>query len=203
MPKRRLEEDIDDKMLAAAVTIVAVGGIDAVTMLKVGLLCGVAENTVYTHFRTKENLLKAAFLRIDQRFDRIIDKIDLTKTPNIYDVYNVWNEAFEFMIRHADFTMYYTAYRHSTYYVPLSAEELNDRQTALYGYFLSGNPKLGKYKDVGYDLFWSFIIDTSLNFAEKITKGYLTDTVERRHFIFYLIFEGMFKEQLVTAFDKD
>lgn len=184
MPRRNLSIDIDDQMIEAAVSLGAGIGLENVTTMKVGIACGVAEPTVYRHFVSKENLLFQAYLSIDNELAKIIDKLDFSVPSKVKaSAKAVWKDTFEYFLSHREETSYYIQYRHSIHYN--TAMEME--RSGAFGTLYKKNLDAAKDKSGDFAMISDFVVDNTVNFAEKIHRGQLQDTDELREFMSILV----------------
>lgn len=72
--KRRANgERTYQNLLAAAVSLMAEGGAQAVTLVEAARRAGVSRNTAYHHFHNRDRLLEAAMRDIDHQLEKIVD----------------------------------------------------------------------------------------------------------------------------------
>lgn len=184
MPRRNLSVDIDEQMINATIKLGAKIGLESVTTMKVGTACGVAEPTVYRHFGSKENLLYKAYLSIDNVLAGIIDKLEFDDPKKVKpSADKVWREAFEYFISHRDETLYYIQYRHSIHY----NTALDMERSGAYGTLYKKNLEAAKEKNEDYAMITGFVVDNTVNFAEKVHRGQLEDNAKLRDFMSALI----------------
>lgn len=101
-----------DKLLRAALEIVARDGFEAATTAAIASAAGVAEGTLYRHFPSKDDLLIEVYRRIKQGvFEAISDGEEGDEAPDervkrvwrkLYDTYRADSEAFMFGQRFAE-----------------------------------------------------------------------------------------------------
>lgn len=184
MPRRNLSVDIDEQMVAATIKLGAKIGLESVTTMKVGMACGVAEPTVYRHFNSKENLLYQAYLQVDNVLTSIIDKLDFSDPAKVQSsAEQVWRETFDYFITHRDETLYYIQYRHSVHY----NTAMDMERAGAFGTLYKKNLEAARKKDEDFAIVSDFVLDNTMNFAEKVHLGQLEDNERLRELISTLI----------------
>lgn len=184
MPRRNLSSDIDKQMIEATISLGAEIGLESVTTMKVGIACEVAEPTVYRHFVSKENLLYQAYLSIDNELALLIDKLEFSDASKVKSsAKTVWTDVFEYFITHREETSYYIQYRHSIHYN--TAIEME--RSGAFGTLYKKNLEAAREKDKDYALISDFVVDNTLNLADKIHQGQLEDSKDTRDFMSALV----------------
>jgi AcrR family transcriptional regulator len=95
-----------EKLLRAALTLVARDGFQAATTAAIADVAGVAEGTLYRHFQSKDDLLIEAYRRLKAEvFEAISDQDDEAAAPGerlkrlwraLFEAYRADTEAFRF-----------------------------------------------------------------------------------------------------------
>jgi len=101
-----------ERLMRAAVSIVAREGLAAATTAAIASEAGVAEGTLYRHFESKDDLLIAAYRQIKtEMFVNVVDAVDTTLPPPerlklgwkaIYLAYRADRDAFTYGQRFAE-----------------------------------------------------------------------------------------------------
>ncbi|MDD3920171.1 MAG: TetR/AcrR family transcriptional regulator [Eubacteriales bacterium] len=188
MPKRPLPENINDQMMDAVVHISATRGIGRVTTLRVAEACGVAEITVYRHFTSKENLLYQTFTRFDKQVANAIIKDTREGIDFAVRIKNAWLKLFDYLVQRKAELSYYNQYIQSPLYSIDKDPRLDGACEKMYSIALEGNPTLAGMLGMGPEIVWTYTVQATMIFAEKISKGEIKDSTHVREYIFYLLF---------------
>lgn len=170
------------RFIEGAIKQVAAVGIENVRTKQIAAYGEKSEATMYSHFRSKEELLREAFLVVDKRVSALLtenkyvtgeEKADFDKM-----VYEIWHGVYRYLIDNPEQTLFLIRYRYSAYY----NDEVRARRQAYSGSF----EKVYKYidgifltPDTTYREFLiNYIFELSLAFSEKIISGRVQDTPE-------------------------
>jgi AcrR family transcriptional regulator len=188
------EEDSQKLMMDAAMKLVAREGFEGFTTKKWAGQAGVAEGSLYYHFKSKDDLLEKTFVMIDkgiaaqfEEFARNVQvPIDIDRLMQ-----ELWDTYYQYLLEHADATLYYYRFRTSTRYT----QEVQEGQLEYFKGFLSVinmlNSEVGLFDQFSWEIFWIYLIDTTLAFAFRvITKGF-EDTPDHRKQMYILFSRGV------------
>lgn len=167
------EQDSRRLMMNAAIKIVAGGGFEGFTTKKWASIAGVAEGSLYLHFKSKDDLLEQTFFYIDHQiaavFDRFVKKTDFSNLELL--VSQLWDEYFGFLIDNPEATLYYYRFRTT----PRYNVEVQREQFTYFGSFIGIMNKLNDimelYKKISWNVLWTYVIDTTTAFAFRVITG--------------------------------
>ena len=181
---RRTLIDIDDCIINAVIKIGSEEGIKNITSNKVAKLCGISHFTCFEHFGTRQGMLDAAALKIENQF--LYQLNELIQTEN--NILNVWNIILDEFIAKPNKPLYYWYY-----YKEIGCElTLNtERATFLLNFAKQVFPNSNAKTDLEYMLLWDGMIEMMFYYTEKITKGLIPNTKEARDYITKIIFYGI------------
>ena len=188
------EEDSQKLMMDAAVKLVAREGFEGFTTKKWAAQAGVAEGSLYYHFQSKEDLLERTFVMIDKGIAaQFMSFARELKMPIDIDplMRSLWDTYYDYLLRHPDETLYYYRFRTSTRYT----QRIQEGQLEYFGDFLTViktlNSETGLFNHFTWDIFWVYLLDTTLAFAFRvITKGF-ESTPENREQMYELFSQGI------------
>lgn len=160
---------------------------------EIASLSKINEATIFSHFKTKANLMLSAFLSIDKEIADVLAECPFDFSDLQGSVRKVWDVYMNYLIQTPDKTQYYYSYRNSSYYT----EETYTEQNALYSVFLGTVNTIVQnsdlYQKFDSSLLWTAIINTALSFALKIGRGDIEDSERNRDFIFGITFDYIFR----------
>lgn len=196
----RNREITREKIIRAAIEIGAQEGVSAVTTRKIAKSCSIAEGTIFFHFGTIKDLLSNAFMKIDKAKAEALSGIgrELFDHPDERMVtFEIWRTYLEFWLGRPLETKYYASFFRSALYdykVHTATEEDGLSTYIKYRELMEGRRILDSaYQIIGYVNIWQHIINTTINFAIKISDGEIEQSEDVKEFIFELIFERLMK----------
>ncbi len=171
------EEESRELMMNAAIRVVAAHGFEGFTTKRWAAEAGVAEGSLYYHFKSKNDLLDKTFCYIDSKFHAACDQfsVDGSNVDALCrSIDRIWASYFRLLIDNPEWTMYFFRFRSSTRYTG----ELLKMQRDEYGGFLQAmklieNQKTGG-EDVNWDFILSFILDGITSYAYRVVTGMAT-----------------------------
>lgn len=167
----------------AAVSIVAKYGFEGFTTKRWASKAGVAEGSLYYHFKGKRDLLEQTFFYIDGEITEAFVQILKILAYNHQDestralVSAQWKRCFAYLVHNPEKTLYYYRFCSS----PRYDDRIQQEQYALLDHMLNGpeNHDAGesdeakcKKKRENNAILWTYMIDTTAAFAFRvITRG--------------------------------
>lgn len=160
---------------------------------EVANLSKINEATIFSHFKTKANLMQSALLTIDEEIAAVLAAHAIDPSDFQGSVRKIWDAYMDYLIQTPDKAQYYYAYFNSICYT----DDVRAEQKKVYAAFLNSliasvqNSDL--YQKFDGALLWTAIINSSLSFALKITRGNIEDNEGNRNFIFDVTFDYIFR----------
>ena len=185
-----LRENYRERLLDAAVRVVARDGLDHATTKSIAGELPCNEVYIYRNFGSKEALLQAAFNRADigfvQNVLKHIDVMDEADRPLEERCHALWDPVWTFSVGRPDIIRFYLRYYYSAQYLT-SAHELHHRnyqqlQARLNRYFISEHDCW---------LLMAHIFETILSFVSHVLCGDLEATPELSEQVFGLVFRTL------------
>ena len=186
------EKESRSIMMDAAIRSVARYGFEGFTTKKWAAETGVAEGSLYYHFKSKDELLNETFFYIEQEilelcqddFKEIESSEDLKgKADRMLERY------YRFLLDNPEKTLFYFRFRTS----PRFNNEIRDRRSVYTGDFqkkLSSCCQEAKGEEEGLIL-QSYVLDTTVSLAYRTIMGQLSDTEESTRKIIDLVLGGV------------
>ena len=168
------EEESRELMMNAAIRVVSAYGFEGFTTKRWATEAGVAEGSLYYHFKSKNDLLDQTYLFIDKKFFEAGEEMklregDIDSLCKSIDL--IWSSYFQNLIDHPDWTKYYFRYRSSTRYTP----EIMELQKDEFRGYLKAMKEI-EIRNTGvqkadWDYILSYILDGISAFAFRVVTG--------------------------------
>lgn len=163
----------------ATIAYVAEYGLENLTTKKVALSMNISEGTIFNNFSNKKELLKECLYYIDIQIDQIFKNIPFHGLNISKTIRELWFSYFNYLVAHGSYAKFYLQYRQSSYYT----DEVIAGQDQTYSFFVSFIHKNAHRFGFNPDIYWVFIIETTLNFAVRVVDGQLPgDPKSMNHF---------------------
>lgn len=164
--------------LETTIDIVAEKGLDGFSMKQVTNRVGKAEALLYKYYGTKDNLLMQCFLSINRQIAQLFNGVYLPENYSSKDLptlfHNQWERYFWFMVDNGNRSLFYYAYRESTYLKrvlmsnnPTVANDMNAFMT-LVGNMLK-ETKLSS--EIPTDYIWLYLLEGTGTFVKQAIRG--------------------------------
>ena len=181
-------------MMNAAVRIVAKYGFEGFTTKKWALEAGVAEGSLYYHFKSKNDLLNETFFMIDEEISQLYEEGDVIpedteKLPSFVE--KMWERCYHYLIKNPDKTLFYHRFRTS----PRYTEEIQKGQLERYGSDVKSTSELMEKLNLKSKsmerLLWYYFMDTTSNLAYRAVTGGFTLTAKTEKEAARFVLQGM------------
>ena len=176
-----------DSIIDATILIVALDGIENVTMRKISSECGISVGSMFNYFENKENLLVESLYHIDNQINDEMVAVTIDDNNVRKGIRKLWYRYFNFLIAHPDYVKYYRAIRHSAYFT----EEVVAGQDKSLSFFLSFIKRYSNEFKEDAQTFWVYVVEITLSFAVRVVDGHLPGTDADIERYFHLIAYGM------------
>lgn len=183
MKKQIITPDI---IIEATISYVAEYGLENVTTKKVALSLGISEGTIFNNFANKRALLTACLYYIDNRIDEALKHVSFHSLSLKKNLRQMWYAYFEYLTAHRAYAKFYFQFRQSSYYT----QEVIDGQSRSFSFFTKFIKKNSSLFAFNPDLYWVFVIETTLNFAIRVADKTLPGTPEDIERIYSLLSNG-------------
>lgn len=190
------EEESRALMMNAAVRVVAANGFEGFTTKKWAAEAGVAEGSLYYHFKSKNDLLDQTFLFVNKDIAEVCSKVDipeLTKEELCKYIDQSWKNVFHYLLENPEKLLYGCRYRTSTRYT----ESVRKTLTEIFKDVLESLSKLDEYisNRSGEKVDWVFLrgilLDSTSMLALRLTTGCLDDVDKAEKQYETLIMRGL------------
>jgi len=187
------------KLIEAAIELASQEGLHGLSMKQVIRKAQTSETLIYQHFENKEGLYYACFKVINDEFRTFFDRYKIEEQTDRKELYQnvrtMWMDFVTFLLENRNRTLFYFAYRNSSYITPFRDEEIEGAKPyfdRFENFFSKINQERGVNLHVNRICLWSYLLDTTCSFARRIIQGELEDTPEIREDIWRLLAFGLF-----------
>jgi len=188
------EKESRSLMMEAAIRSVARYGFEGFTTKKWALETGVAEGSLYYHFKSKDELLNETFFYIEKEIVELY-KSSFREVPSSDDIkklgYVILERYYQYLIENPDKTLYYYRFRTS----PRFNSEVQEQQVEYYGDFLAGLERYIKGSGIGdqvdWQIIWSYVLDSTASLAYRIITGGAPDAEKNGRQVTRLVMGGL------------
>lgn len=204
------EQESRKLMMDAAVSIVARYGFEGFTTKRWAAKAGVAEGSLYYHFKGKRDLLEQTFFYIDGEITEAFGQILKILADNERGestralVSAQWKRCFAYLVHNPEKTLYYYRFCSSPRYDDRIQQEqylllekmLNDSQEDGTGESDGGERDAKRRSNA---ILWTYMIDTTAAFAFRvITRGADADETAQNEMV-QLFLQGVLPEVSTQA----
>lgn len=158
-----------EEIIQATIHLVAENGLENISTRKVAASCGISDGCMFNYFESKNDLLIKCLYHIDNEIDAELSRTNFNILKMKKSIRALWFTYFDFLIEHGDYTKYYRQFRHSSYYT----EEVVKGQDKSFSFFARLIASGSNVLNVNLDIFWVYIIETTLNFAVRVVDKQL------------------------------
>lgn len=182
-------------LLNATIDLVAEVGLESFTTKALAAKAQLAEGSLYNYFENKDELLAAAFIKVDKEiaamFDGYNDIVEQLLADKVNTTEVMWRKYYHYMIEHPNNTLFYSSFKAS----PRYNEDIMAQQAVYFSDFSSvimgADREVGLFSAVQGPVLWTFTLNTATTFVGMIIKGELPNTKETEDQIWSLISRGV------------
>lgn len=190
----RRKEIKPNSILEAAIRYVGEPGLERVSTAKIATELGISEGSIFNNFATKSELLLQCLYYIDRRVDAALHEVPFQGLNFEKNANALWEAYLNYWLENGFHAKFYVQFRHSSYYT----EEVIEGQNESFPFFIKLIQKNQSVLNVNSDILWTYIIETTLNFADRIIDERLPSGSKERSTMYNLLFHG-----IAGAFHKD
>ncbi len=181
-------------MMNAAVRIVATHGFEGFTTKKWALEAGVAEGSLYYHFKSKNDLLEETFFMIDREISDLYseeDSIPAKSEQMVPFLEDLWKRYYHYLLDNPEKTLYYYRFRTSPRYTDDLQKTLMERYTRVNCVYQKLCGKVGIKSKSELSVMLCYILDTTTMFAFRAVTGGIPHTAKSEREILRLMMHGL------------
>ncbi len=191
----RLDETSRDRIVESVYKAVRQHGLEGVRVQHIAQLTGLSPGAMYRYYGSKEELMQAAFTRVDRQAAAIFEGLDfdlelITSNP-AEAVRRLWTPYFRFWVARPDETVFYHRFRDGAGFRTFDEErDVSYFRTFddIVRVFQRTYPRL---KKMNQDLLWLHVLDSTVAYAKHVVEGVLPNTPETEEAVFQLILTGL------------
>ena len=188
------EQESRELMMNAAIRIVVKYGFEGFTTKKWASEAGVAEGSLYYHFKSKADLLDQTFFMIEKEIAATAEKGEYpigNKDELVVYMQNAWKEYFHYFIENSEKTIFYYRFKNSSFYT----KEIQDAQTGFAKKFKNGIEFLQKTDFLTAQLdpmvLRSYVVDATVSIAYRASVGGIRYSDETEEQLIRLMMHGI------------
>lgn len=181
-------------MMNAAIHTVAQFGFEGFTTKKWAAEAGVAEGSLYYHFKSKHDLLDETFFMIDHEIADLIS--DPSEVPEVREelrafVEQQWITYYHYLLDNPQKTLYYYRFKNS----PRFTDAVQKREETYFDSFVrlvEAIDAVVHFADqITIEVLWYFIMDVTTAIAFRVITGGAVHSRQTEHEILGLIMNGI------------
>lgn len=176
-----------EKIIQKTIHISANLGLENLSTKKVSTACEISEGSLFNYFKNKNELLVQCLYSIDHDIDAVLSDVPINILEIKKTIRNLWFSYFNYLIQHGDNAKFYRQFRHSSYYT----DEVIKGQDKSFSFFTGFLAKVLPSFQINTDIFWVYVIETTLNFAVRVVDGQLPSSDKDIEKYFSLIVNGI------------
>ena len=184
-------------MLDAAIQSYAEYGEQGLTTKNLARAAGCSEALIYRHFKSKDDLLRACYIRLHAKAVAAIPPVEIPENATLNDAVEIsrayWLNFFRFFVDAGIESLFYYWFRMSDAFTELLNEGSEDIKEAYSKSFFNMFEKLRvKYNlDISADHYRTYIVFFTGTFVDQVVRGKVPNTEESFEFIANLLFGGL------------
>lgn len=175
------------EIIEATIHLVAENGLENLSTRKVAARCGISDGCLFNYFENKNKLLTECLYHIDNEIDKELSSVSFSLLSVKKSVRKLWFAYFDFLLTHGDYAKFYRSFRHSSYYT----YDVVKGQDKSFTFFVRLISKASEIINVNLDIFWVYIIETTLNFAIRAADKQLPYSERDKEKYFALLANGI------------
>lgn len=171
----------------ATINLVAENGLENFTTKKAASQIGISEGSIFNNYPNKTSLLVDCLYSIDSEIDEALKSVPFHLTSFTSYVHDLWYTYYHFLVKNGNKTKFYRQFRHSSYYTK-EVIAGQDKSFHFFSDFLRNNESAFSIKS---DIFWVFVIETTLNFAIRVVDHEIEENDKSTDAMYDLIIHGI------------
>ncbi len=195
-------------MLDAAIKSYAQYGEQGLTTKNLARAAGCSEALIYRHFKSKDDLLRACYIRLHAKAVAAIPPVEIPENATLEEAVRIsrayWLNFFKFFVDAGIESLFYYWFRMSDAFTELLNEGSEDIKEAysksFFNMFEELRVKLNL--DISADHYRTYIVFFTGTFVDQVVRGKVPDTEESFEFIANLLFGGLVTTLPGASMDK-
>ena len=181
----------------AAIQSYAEYGEQGLTTKNLAKAAGCSEALIYRHFKSKDDLLRACYIRLHAKAVAAIPPVEIPENATLSEAVEIsreyWLNFFKFFVEAGIESLFYYWFRMSDAFTELLNEGSEDIKEAysksFFNMFEQLRVKLNL--DISADHYRTYIVFFTGTFVDQVVRGKVPDTEESFEFIANLLFGGL------------
>ena len=197
-----------DALLDAAIESYAKYGEQGLTTKNLAEAAGCSEALIYRHFKSKDDLLRACYLRLHKKLNDKFGGIKFPDNLSFKDAMmkgmDLWMEIFKFYVDAGYESLFCFWFRMSDSFQKFLDDSTDELRAAYESSFINVFEDLRvKYNfDISADHFRTYVVFATGTFVSQVVTGKLPKTEESFEFIRNLLFGGLVSTAPGFSWDK-
>ncbi len=188
-------DDTKTRILSATMKAVRQYGLEGARVQNISELAGISPGAMYRYFKSKDELLVACFIHVDQQVAAIFDHLrfdpQLMLTDPMAAVKSLWVPYFRFWVAHPDETVFYHRFRDSAVFPKY--DKVRDASyfrafVEMVRTFMRAFPSL---RHVNQDVLWLHVLTSTVMYAKYVVEGLLPNDQETEDTVFQFLTAGL------------
>lgn len=170
-------------------------GLEGARVQNISELAGISPGAMYRYFKSKDELMAACFIHVDQQAAAIFEHLKFNPLDILTDpmgaVKSLWLPYFRFWVSHPDETVFYHRFRDSAAF-PNYDKARDSSYFGTFGgmvrAFMRAFPGLRR---VNQDVLWLHVLTSTVMYAKYVVEGLLPNTQETEDTVFQFLTTGL------------
>ena len=186
-----------DALLDAAIESYAKDGEQGLTTKNLARVANCSEALIYRHFKSKDDLLRACYLRLHKKANEHFEPMELPEDCSLSELVaadeEYWLKVFRFFVDAGYESLFYFWFRMSDAFVDMLEENKEDLRDVYTTSFMSMFEKVRVEFDlqISADHYRTYIVFATGTFLAQVVTGKLPNTEESYKMMADLIFGGL------------
>ena len=188
-------DDTKTRILSATMRAVRQYGLEGARVQNISELAGISPGAMYRYFKSKDELMAACFIHVDQQAAAIFEHLKFNPLDILTDpmgaVKSLWLPYFRFWVSHPDETVFYHRFRDSAAFPNYDKARYSSYFGTFGGMvraFMRAFPGLRR---VNQDVLWLHVLTSTVMYAKYVVEGLLPNTQETEDTVFQFLTTGL------------
>ena len=186
-----------DALLDAAIESYAKDGEQGLTTKNLARVADCSEALIYRHFKSKDDLLRACYLRLHKRANESFEPMEISDDASVSELVAAgeayWIKVFKFYVSAGYESLFYFWFRMSDAFLEMLKDNTADLRAVYESSFMSAFEGIRERfnLDISADHYRTYIVFATGTFLSQVVTGKLPDTEESYKMMADLIFGGL------------